>query len=153
MTKQEKIKFWIRFALWTCFSLIIPVLFIGFRYSIFSQLSKLSFSGLGIIAIVIILVFLIVLIKYIQAYFIEWSMTKQVINGVLKVILPLGTILALLVGVKNNIDVFIQALGVVLVSEVIAIPLNPFPEAIYKKTKGKYESLIDYAVNKFKGGE
>lgn len=148
--KEKELKiFWVRAILWSVFACFIPVAFIGWRYDLFKKVGSLQLSGWGLIAIVIIFVFLYVVVKYIRAGFTEWSMTKQIVNGVVKVLLPLGAVLAVAIAVRNNLDVFIQALSCVLMSEVIAIPINPFPEWVWKKTKGRFGSAVDYMVDRF----
>ena len=137
-----------RAILWSIFACILPVMFVGWRYDLFRKVGSLQLSGWGLIAIIIIFVFLIALIRYIKAGFTEWSMLKQVLNGIAKVILPLGALLGLCVGIRDNLDYFIQALALVLLCETVAIPINPFPEWVYIKTKGNFESIIDMFASK-----
>lgn len=146
---KEKRVFWTRAIIWSLFSCFIPVAFIGWRYDLFRKAGSLQLSGWGLMAIVIIFVFLYVVVKYVRVGFVEWSMTKQVINGIVKVVLPLGALLALCIGLRNSLDTFIQALSCVLVSEVIAIPVNPFPEWVWKKSKGRFEGMVDFVADRF----
>lgn len=146
--EKEKRIFAIRIALWTLFSCVIPVCFIGWRYDLFRKAGSLQLSGWGLIGVIIVFVFVYVVVKYIRAGFVEWSMVKQIINGVVKVLLPLGAILAIAVSIRNNLDAFIQALSCVLVCEVIAIPINPFPEWVWKKSQGRFESAVDFVADK-----
>lgn len=147
LTKEQKI-FAIKVIVWSLFSCFIPVAFIGWRYDLFKKAGELSLSGWGLFAIVIIAIFLYVVIKYIKAGFTEWSMTKQIISGIIKVLLPLGASLAVVVSIRANLDYFIQALSCVLMCEVIAIPVNPFPEWVWKKSQGRFESAVDFIANK-----
>ena len=149
MTKEEKEVFWVRAIIWALFACVIPVAFIGWRYDLFKKASSLQLSGWGLIGVVIVFVFLYVVVKYVRAGFPEWSMTKQIVNGIVKVVLPLGALLAICIGLRNNIDTFIQALSCVLISEVIAIPVNPFPEWVWKKSKGRFEGLMDFMADRF----
>ena len=146
--KEQKV-FVARVIIWSLFSCVIPVLFIGFRYDLFRKASALQLSGWGLIAVIIIFVFLYVLIKYIRAGFTEWSMLRQIVDGVVKVVLPLGAILAIAISVKNNLDIFIQALSCVMICEVIALPINPFPEWVWKKSQGRFESAVDFIADRF----
>lgn len=150
MSKEKK-QFIIQAVLWTLFSCVIPVAFIGWRYSLFSKVNnvQIHLSGWGLIAIVIIAVFMLAVIKYIKAGFVEWSMVKQIINGVMKIILPLGVLLVVCLSIKNNIEMFIQALSCTLLSEAIAIPINPFPKWVYEKSKGRFENMVDFVATKF----
>ena len=146
--KKSKKVFIIRVILWSLFACVIPVVFIGWRYDIFSKASSFSLSGWGLIAVILIVAFVYVVIKYIRAGFVEWSMLKQIINGVVKVIIPLGALMAVVIGIRNSLDVFIQALSIVLVCEVIAIPINPFPEWVWEKSKGRFESAVDFVADR-----
>lgn len=146
--KETRI-FVVRIILWSLFACVIPVVFIGFRYDLFRKASSLQLSGWGIIAIIIVAVFLYVLTKYIRAGFGQWSFVKQIIDGVIKVVLPLGVVLAICVSIRNNLDAFIQSLSCVLISEVVAIPINPFPEWVSKKTQGRFESMVDFVADRF----
>lgn len=146
---NEKTIFIVRIILWSLFACVIPVVFIGWRYSLFEKVGGLQLSGWGLIAIIIIFVFLYVIVKYIRAGFIEWSMTKQIINGICRVVIPLGALLAICISLRNSLDIFIQALTRVLFSEIIAIPLNPFPEWVWKKSQGRFENTIDFVANRF----
>jgi hypothetical protein len=149
MEKKDKKIFALRVFLWSLFSCIIPVCFIGWRYSLFSKVGKIQLSGWGLIAIIIVFVFVYVLTKYIRAGFVEWSMLKQVIDGVIKIVIPLGALLAICLGLRNSLDCFIQSLSCVILSEVVAIPLNPFPEWVWNKSKGRFEGIIDFVASSF----
>lgn len=153
MTKEEKQNFIIRACMWVLFSCVIPVLFIGYRYDLFKKAGELQLSGWGLIALVIVFVFCITFVKYIKSGMTEWSMLKQVLNGVGKVIIPLMGLLCVIMAISSNIKYFEQALCCVIICEAIAIPINPFPQWIYKKTNGKLESTLDFLANKIKGDE
>ena len=147
-SKEKKI-FAIRVIIWSLFACFIPIGFIGWRYDLFKKVGAMQLSGYGLIAVVIVFVFLYVVVKYIKAGFVEWSMLKQIINGVVRVVLPLGALLSLCISLRNSLEIFIQALGCVLLSEVIAIPINPFPEWVWKKSKGRFENAVDFVAEKF----
>ena len=142
--------FTVRIILWALFSCVLPVLFIGWRYSLFKKVGALQFSGWGLIGILIVFIFLRTLVRYIRAGFVEWSMLKQILNGITKVLLPLGVVLAVAIAIRSNLDYFIQALSIVLLLEAIAIPINPFPQWVWVKTQGRFESIIDLIANKNK---
>lgn len=147
MTKEKKV-FILRIVLWSLFAGVIPVIFIGWRYDLFKKASNFKLSGWGLIAIIFIFAFLKVLVGYIRAGIKEYSMLKQVLNGIFKVLIPLGVLLLLCVGIRSNIEQFIQALSCAIICETIAIPLNPFPKWVYEKSKGRFENLLDYIVEK-----
>ena len=147
--KKEKKIFITRAIVWALFSCVIPVIFIGYRFDLFKKAGSLQISGWGIIIIIIVAVFLYALAKYIRAGFGQWSYVKQIVSGIIKIVIPLATVLAIAISIRDNLDVFIQALSCVLISEVIAIPINPFPEWVAKKTQGRFESMVDFVADRF----
>lgn len=145
MSKKE---FTIRLILWILFACLLPVGFICWRYNLFTKIDRISFSGWGILGIIILAVFIYVLIKYLRSGLTEYSMFKQVLNGITKVILPLSIVLGVSVAIRNSLDYFIQSLCATIVCEIIAIPINPFPKWVQEKSDGKYENMMDILVNK-----
>ena len=133
---------------WAAFACGLPVAFIGWRYDLFRKVGTLQLSGWGLFALVIVFFFLRAFIKYIKAGLGGWSMTKQIINGITSILLPLGALLAVCVGIRSNIDYFVQALCCTLMCEALAIPMNPFPEWVYEKSKGRFESMLDMAADR-----
>ena len=155
-TKEETKKqltpkqiFAIRMVCWVLCALIIPVAFIIFRYDLFTKISKVQFGGWGMIAILIIFTFVIVLGNYLKGGFKKYSMVGQIINGAVKVVLPLVALYFILVNIKDSIDLFLQALAVVIISETIAIPINPMPKWVYEQSKGEAQDTIDYFFKKY----
>ena len=146
---SEKQVFWIRFACWSIFACIVPVVFIIWRYDLFTKITAIQFGGRGMLAIIIVATFLIVLANYIKKAFSKRSMTKQIISGICKVVLPLLTLLLVLYSIRNNIDLFLQALGCVIISEAIAIPINPMSKRVYEESKGATEDTIDYFFQRY----
>ena len=150
--EHPKTVFAIRFVLWATFSAILPFIFIAFRYGIFTNKSQISLSGWGIIAVVIILVFAITLVKYLYEGM-KPGLAKQCVGGVCKIVLPLVVLLLLVVEIKNHIQLVEQALGCVILCELVGIPLNPFPEWLERRRveqgKEKAETLSDIFWNTF----
>lgn len=147
--KVETQKFWVKFAFWMVFALIIPVAFIIWRFDLFKTISAVQFGGWGVIAVIIIATFAVVCLKYVNKGMIRWSMTKQIVQGVCKVTIPLLAFYWMLNSISSNTAVFLQALAVVIVSETIAIPLNPFPKWVDEKTQGAMDSSIDYFFKRY----
>lgn len=158
-TVEEKESFWeknkvfiLRLAAWIVFSLILPVCFILFRFDIFHKEPRFALGFWGVVVIGIILAFVISTLRYV-CKLMPFSMASQCISGFSRVILPLGLILVVLVVLRNNLDVFIQTLSVVLVSEAIAIPINPLPKWIHthltEEQQKRVSNIMDLALDKF----
>lgn len=155
MTKEKKILI-IRFILFAIFACILPFVFIAWRYELFTQVSKLSFGGWGLVAVIILLVFCIYVSRSIKEVLKAkngYSMTIQVINGLTKVILPLVCVYLIVNAIGENIALFKQTMVVVIVCEIIAIPINPIPkwksESIKEGQEEKMDTFLDKAKSFF----
>lgn len=149
---HPKTIFGIRVFLWATCAAILPFAFIAWRYDIFVPTSKTKLTGWGFIAIIIVAIFLISLVKYIYKG-LKPGLAKQCIFGFASIILPLLLLYLLIDSIENNIALFKQALGCVILCEAIGIPLNPFPAWIAKRQieneKFKAETMSDILWNKF----
>lgn len=152
-TEEKKLTpkqiFIIRMCFWVLFSLLIPVAFIIFRYDLFTTVSHIQFGGWGMLAIIIIFVFLIVMGNYLKKGQKKYSLLWQVLSGILKVTLPLVALYLILFNVKDSLDLFMQSLLVVIISETIAIPINPMPKWVADQNRGFMNDTIDYFFNQY----
>lgn len=124
-------KFTIKLILWLIFVAVIPIMAIVDKYDLVKN-GTLKYTGWGIIVGVIAFVVIMVVLGYILKL-IKWSMTKQVLTGVMIVIVPLIFLLILTDLITKNIENIKYILIVSIISEAIAIPINPFPRMIYEK--------------------
>ena len=128
---MKKKEFWIKLILWLFFAAAIPIMTIVDKYDMVKN-GTLKYTGWAIIVFIIAFIFIVVICGYISKIF-KWSMALQIFNGVRLVLVPL---LFLLIGVDlivNNIANIKFILVVSFFSEMIAIPLNPFPKWLYMK--------------------
>lgn len=150
--KHPKLVFAFRCVLWAIAAAILPFVFIAWRYGIFTQQSQIKLTGWGFIAIIILIVFLITFMKYIYKG-LKPGFLKQCVSGLVSIVLPLLVLYLLVVSIAENLNAFKQALGCVILCELIAIPLNPFPSWLEEKRikdgKEKAESMSDIFWNKF----
>ena len=144
MTKEKKI-FLLRlfgFALCAC---ILPFAFIAWRYELFSKVDKISLSGWGLIGVIIVAVFVLYVIRTFKRGLKakhQWSMTMQIVNGVLKVVLPLVALYFVINAIESSIELFKQSLLATIICEICAVPLNPLP-------KWEMESHIEHEDDLF----
>lgn len=131
--RMSRKQFWIRFALWVVFAVVVPVAFLAWRYGLFStrEGSETSMTGWGIVAIIIIAVFLLKLLNEAKKGLPEGSMLAQCLDGY-KWEIPLVLIIFMLENIKNNVDALEETLIVLAVSEAIAIPINPMRRWAYE---------------------
>lgn len=149
---QEQKVLILRFFFFTIFALVLPVLFIGWRYQLFGRVNKMSLSGWGVIVLLIIIFFVRYVAKMVKRAE-PYSMFNQIVTGFKKIILPLFILFILLNTIKGNIDLFIQALQVTIISEAIAIPINPLPKWAHDHGIEQQENLMGKFVKKLKGKE
>lgn len=126
MEKMSRSQFWIRLIIYVFFGAIIPLVFLTVRFNLFENVEKVSIGGWGIVAITFISVFSLKFLKKIKKG-LPYSLLKQILDGVGKVILPLiiGCVCCYLL--KDIIDYVFQFLFVLVFSESIAVIANPFP--------------------------
>ena len=147
MTKEEKRIFITRFIAFALFGAILPFTFIAWRYEIF-RAKPMSLTGWGFIAIIIVAFFVLYVARALKKCF-PHTMMAQCIGGFCKVILPLGILLLMVDGIKDNIDAFIQALTITIVCEAIAIPINPLPKYIWEHNIEMSNLKMDTFINKW----
>lgn len=123
--------FTIRLILWLVFCAVIPIIAIAHKYD-FVKEGTTKYTGWAIIAGFIAFIAVMVGLRYILKL-LKWSMTKQIISGVMLVIIPLVFLLVLTDLIASNIQNIKYILLVAIFSEFIAIPINPFPKMVYEK--------------------
>lgn len=129
-------KFVIRFILFTLFACILPFTFIAWRYELFSKVNEMSLTGWGIIGILIIAIFFFYVLNAIKKGM-PYSMFTQIVDGIIKVEMPLILIYLLLSNIQATIDLFLQCMVCIIICEAIAIPINPLPKWIKENLKGE----------------
>lgn len=144
---DSKPVFWTRFVLWVVFSLVVPILFINYRYGLFKAVSEVQLSGWCILLGVIIFVFIFILIRYLLKAR-KYSYLKQILQGFCYLILPVGFVVYCLYASRNTIDQLIQVLCCCLLSWIIAIAVNPMPRWTYKQSQGEQENFINLILDK-----
>lgn len=152
--EHPKTVFWMRFALWTLFACVLPFLFIAWRFELFGKVGQFQLSGWGIVGIILVFVFAITVVRYVKlAFSAKYSLIGQVLSGFCKIIIPLLAVLAILNCVRDSIDAMIKVMGVVIICEAAAIPLNPLPKWAYEMQKDvradERKETIDYLLDGF----
>lgn len=144
---MDKKKFWIRMIAFSLFSCILPFIYIAFRYNLFTKVSKIQIGGWGFIAILIVFFFCRYVIVMMRKG-VPYSMTSQIIMGILKVIVPLGLVWVFVWNIRSDIDLFLNSLGVVILLEAVAIPVNPLPQWVDMHKKNETDTMMDLLVDK-----
>ena len=151
---MSKKVFVLRAIFFTLFACIIPFVFIAWRYSIFSvkENPRISLTGWGFVGVIIVFFFIRYLIMVIKKS-IPHSLLAQVVNGFIKVLMPLILVYVVIGALESGLYLFKQALVITIISEAIAIVINPFPQYMYEKGIEDVEGLLDIVLKRFKKGE
>lgn len=146
--------FIIRLTAFLMVALVLPCIYLAIRFNLFN--SKMAISIWGIIIIGLILIIVSAMIKfYLAGMKTKWSFFKQILEGFIKVILPILFILVVVVWAKtklqwliDNINLFIEAICVILGFETIAIIINPLSKWAFDNNVDGIVSIADKIFKK-----
>lgn len=150
MKKMSKKQFWFRFSAYFVLGLVLPLIFLIWRFKLFGKVSKISIGGWGFIAILLFVIFFIKMLKAIKKG-LPFNLTTHIINAVVKVTLPLFLALMTVHLMKDFMTECFQVLCVFLVCETISAIANPLPQWIHEnqleekenQLKGIFSSLME----------
>lgn len=147
---MDKKEFWIRFAIFFSISFLAPCIYLIVRYNLFttSDEASVKVGFWGVVVIGILLASVAVMIKfYLEGMKTKWSWAKQVIEGFVKLILPLCFVLFVLIWLGENISLVKEALYVIIPCEAVGICINPLPKWAFDNN---VEGIGDIAESVFK---
>lgn len=127
--------------------LISPAVYIFVKYECRNFTSKVALSGWAILGLLLLVVGVFIFFKYL-VFGGKWSYWKQVVKGVIKVLIPFALVVGL---IMLSINYLKELLYVVIFSGVCyfsAYLVNPFPEWTYKKTLGETQDVMELAFRK-----
>jgi len=89
-----------------------------------------------------------VLIKfYLDGMKCKYSLFKQILQGIIKLILPLLLLLVSLVWLGDNISILKEALYVIIPCELVAIIVNPLPKWCFDNNVDGMSEIADKVLN------
>lgn len=95
-----------------------------------------------------------VLIKfYLDGMKTKYSLVKQILEGVIKLILPLSLFLIIIIWLGDNIDMIKEALYVIIPCELVAIVVNPLPKWCFDNNIEGISEIADKILHKKEEGE
>lgn len=160
MEKDEKKmslrQFWIRLSIWITFAILIPIGFLFYRYDLFvrvhtEEADGYQITGWGIFACILFSLFILYIIREAKKGMPYGSMFSQCVDGY-SALIPVLIMIFILNGIKDNIDAFEQVMIVLLISEAIAVPINPLRRWAWEhniEVTGSFlGSVIKKAINK-----
>lgn len=144
MSDKKKL-FIVRLIIFICF-LLIPPIYLIFRYDLFQKVSKVNLGGWGILAIMLVAISIFFFLRYLikgktYAY---W---KQILKAVLYVLVPCFTFYMILYISKDYMERLMELLIIVMTSYFVAMVVNPLPQYTYEKSRGEFESWVNYALD------
>jgi len=153
---NEKKQFWIKMIMFLLFSLILPCIYLTIRFNLFAQTTTIKITLWAIILIAIIITTCVVMLKYwLAGMKAKYSLLKQIVMGLIKVILPLTIILLGAIYFRGRIDViavnikvFIEALIVIICCEAVAIVVNPLPKWAFENNVEGIGEILDKVLKK-----
>lgn len=138
---KKKIVFIIRALLWLYFSLFLPIYVITKNYDLVKP-NPFKYTGWAIICSI----FLVISISAIFGYIIQslkYSIYIQILSGIKKILIPIIVMLLICTIIDKNIDKIMNILKICLISEAVAIPINPFPKWVYERKIKKFKEEIN----------
>lgn len=162
---KQKAIFWSRMLGWIAVACGVPITVFAVKFGLFktsgyeiavdelgnvTAVTPPALSGWGIISCLIIAWTVIQIMKEIRDSYTGYSLKKQILDGVLK-LMPLIVTLIVFIFLRNTFESAIYCLAVIVISRLLAIPLNPLPKLKYE-TKGveDYSDGLSVIVNKVK---
>lgn len=140
MSKKE---FWFRLSFYIFFGLIIPFVFLVWRFRLFEKVSKVSIGGWGLIAVIFVAVFFMSLLKAVRKG-LPFSFTTQVIEGLCKLTIPLIIACTCVYFMQDLMTEMFQFLCVLTICETVAVIVNPIPQ-------WSHENQLEEQDNRMRG--
>ena len=123
---NSKLFFWIRFGLYALFMFIIPAAFLFVKFKLFQKITAFQIGGWGVVFILIVGFGMIKLVKEVKKG-LPFCYATQVLNGTLKVLLPLTLCTLILYVMQDNVKDVLIMMYVLIPCELVAILVNPLP--------------------------
>jgi len=119
------------------------------RFHLFQTTTKLQVGLAGIAVIGIMLGVISVLIKfYLEGMKCKYSLFKQILQGILKLILPLTLLLVTLIWLGDNVAMIKESLYIIIPCELVAIVVNPLPKWCFENNVEGLSEIADKILHK-----
>ena len=134
--------------------MIAPVTYMIVRFHLFQTTTKLQVGLAGVVVIGIMMGVISVLIKfYLDGMKCKYSLLKQILVGIIRLILPLTLLLVILIWLGDNIAMIKEALYVIIPCELVAIVVNPLPKWCFDNNIEGLSEIADKILSKKEGEE
>lgn len=130
----------IRAIAFILFSAVVPILIINQKFKLFSATDK-KFTGWGLIVILIVFLATNYILKMLVDI-INSPYAKQLVSGIRKVLLPLLILILIVGSIDKYSKEVMWVLRGIIVSELLAILVNPFPYLARNSKDKRFKELI-----------
>lgn len=160
-TKQLLI-FWTRMIGWLATGCAAPITVFAVKFGLFKTVEQntvydemgnlvqtsISLNGWGIVSCFLVLWTLAQIVSEITQSLQGYSLTKQFLTGFKNRIIPLAIAFGAFYMLQGVISQILFCLGTIIISQILAILLNPLPQWRYKKNKEEnYDDALSYALS------
>lgn len=130
---MSKKQFWIRLGVYVLLGLVIPVIFLIWRFKLFEKITttEIAIGGWGVVVFIIFIAFCSSMLKAIKKG-LPFSFGTHIITCLIKVTIPLLTALYVVHFLQDFTKELFQVLCVLLICETIASITNPLPQWAYE---------------------
>ena len=124
--------FILRLCVFLIFAIVVPFCYITIKYDLFKPTTGVQFGFWGIFAFGLLCIVVASLIKYyLNAMKTKYSYLKQILKGTIQIVLPLTLVIIVCSYLRDNLDLVLEAIYVIMPCEIIAIAVNPLPKWCY----------------------
>lgn len=144
--------FWIRFALFIAFAIIIPFATMAIKFNMFDIVTTtkttthLKMSGWSIVAVIMFFLAISYFIKYI-VHNAPFCMLTQFLDGFTKIIIPMLAVTLIgyitLTVFTNGLSDFLVVMGIFIGCYIVAIVVNPIPQYLHEKNWNNAFTMFD----------
>lgn len=144
---SDRTKFWVKLIAFMFFTCIVPFLAINYYYDLFNVEGRFMMGGWSLILIAIVSIpIFYALSRIVKA--LEQGLVKQIIVGVMYVIVPLVLILFMTSVIAENVMKIQRILYIVIPSVAIGIVVNPLPVWVAEREQSQIEQAMQIAFAK-----
>lgn len=145
--------FWVRFATMVAVGILTPILYLVIRYNLFQRELKITLGLMGVVALAFICLSIIVLIRYyVSGVKTKYSWFKQLLDGISKIIIPIGIFVAIMYVGKHYTTQLVELCWILIPCELVAIMVNPLPKWAFDNNVEGLSEIADKVFNRNKGG-
>lgn len=151
---MSKKQFWTRFSIYAVVGLIVPIIFLIWRFQLFKKVSTngIAIGGWGVVVFIIFVAFFSSMLKAIKKG-LPFSFTTHIITCIVKVTIPLLIATFVVYFLKDFTKELFQVLCILLVCETAASIVNPLPQWAHEHQVDAENMRIKNVFSSLMGGK